>query len=104
MNSEVYYNLNQWSSIDQFKTTLYYKKVLQMDKSVNIPNVSWRVGILVFSEIPVSVDKKPDLHLKILFNKNRNGDLEITVPVNKNRDQALNIWFWFRFLKTAIRS
>ena len=42
-----------------------------MDKSVNIPNLCWRVGIVyaetgflagitVFAEIPVPVDNKPD--------------------------------------------
>ena len=63
-------------------------------------------GIPVFGEIPVPVDKKPDWHLKILFlfNKNRNGDLEIPVLDNKNWNQALNIRFWFRFIKTPIRS
>ena len=63
-------------------------------------------GILVFAEIPVLVDKKLDWHFNITVpvNKNRNCDLEITVPVEKNRNKALNIRFWFRFLKTAIRS
>ena len=62
--------------------------------------------IPLFAEIPVPVDKKLDWHFKITIpvNKNRNCDLEIPVLVEKNRNQALNIRFWFRFLKTSIRS
>ena len=88
-----------------------------MDKRVNIPNLRWRVGkgysktgflagIPVFAEILVLVDKKLDWHfgIPVPVNKNRNCDLEIPVPVEKNQNQALNIRFWFQFLKTSIRS
>ena len=72
-----------------------------MDKSVNIPNLWWRVGkgyaktrflarILVFGEILVPVDKKPDWHFKIPVPVDKNPDwhFKIPVPVNKNRNSS----------------